>query len=104
KQPTVTNARTVSTNYRVLTKSGYYGADRDDFADELMADDLRNGNRLPVPVVPFVDVQVGAADAGTIHLDQDIVDADFRPGHVLQPETGFRSTFDQGFHGMGFPW
>ena len=39
-------------------------ADLDDFADELMADDHRHRDGLLRPGVPFVDVQIGAADAG----------------------------------------
>ena len=38
-------------------------ADLDDLADEFVADHHRHGNRLLRPLVPFVDVQVGAADA-----------------------------------------
>ena len=41
-------------------------ADLDDLADELMPDDHRHRDRLLRPGVPFVDVQIGAADAGAI--------------------------------------
>ena len=40
------------------------GADLDDLADEFMPDDERHGDGLLGPGVPFVDVQIGAADAG----------------------------------------
>ena len=40
------------------------------------------------PVVPFVDVQIGAADAGAVDADQDVVDADLRFGNVFEPQPG----------------
>ena len=52
------------------------GADLDDAADKLVTDDQRHRDRPPRPGVPFVDVQIGAADAGAQNLDEDIVDAD----------------------------
>jgi hypothetical protein len=52
------------------------GADLDDFADELMPHGHRHGDGLLGPGIPFVDVQVGAADAGLADLDEDVVDAD----------------------------
>ena len=64
------------------------GADRDDPADELMPDDQRHGNRLLRPGVPVVNVDVGAADARAIDLDQHVVDADLGHGHVFEPQTG----------------
>lgn len=48
-----------------------YGvAHRDHLADELVAEDARGGDRPARPAVPGADVQVGAADTGTEHLDQ----------------------------------
>ncbi len=76
-------------------------ADFDDLADELMADDHRHGDGLLRPGVPFVDVQVGAADAGAVHLDEHVVDAAFGIGHILEPEAGFGFRFDEGFHKSG---
>ena len=48
--------------------------------DELVADRHRHGDGLLRPLVPLVDVDVGAADAGAQHLDQHVVDADRRDG------------------------
>ena len=67
-------------------KVGHIRADFDDLADELMPDDHRHGNRLLGPGVPFVDVQIGAADAGPIDADQHVVDADRRHGHFFEPQ------------------
>ena len=63
---------------------GHIRADRDDFADELMANHHRHGNRPPGPVVPLVNMNIGATDAGAIHLDKDIVDTDFRLRYLDQ--------------------
>ena len=51
------------------------GADVGDLAGIFMADDHRHRHGLLRPVVPIVDVDVGAADAGLVHLDQHIVRA-----------------------------
>ncbi len=62
-------------------KSADVGADLDDLAHELVADHHRHGDGLLRPGVPVVDVQVGAADAGAVHADQHVVDADrWAPG------------------------
>ena len=61
--------------------------DRDDLADELVADRHRHRDRLLRPGVPLVDVQVGAADAGAADADQDVVDAVLRL-RARPPATG----------------
>ena len=73
-------------------------ADLDDLADELVPDHERHRDRLLRPGVPRVDVQVGAADAGLAHADQDVVDPDLRLGHVLEPEPRLGLRFDERFH------
>ncbi len=72
----------------------------DDLADELVTDHQRHRHRLLRPGVPAVDVQVGAADARLAHADQDVVDADLRLGHVLEPETLARLRLDQRAHAV----
>ena len=74
-------------------------ADVDDFADEFVADHHGHGNGFLRPGVPLVNVQVGAADAGAVHADEDIIDPALRIGDILQPEAGFGFRFDEGFHG-----
>jgi hypothetical protein len=39
-------------------------------------------------------MQIGSANACSIYFDQNIVDADFRLGHILQPKAGFTIFFD----------
>src|SRR2546428_120501 len=52
------------------------------FAHEFMSDDHRHGNGLLRPGVPFVDVEVGAANTRAVHADQHVVDADLRHRHL----------------------
>src|SRR5579884_2401678 len=77
---------------------GNVGADLSDFADELMADDHRDWNGFARPVVPFPDVDIGAANAGAPDTDKHVVDADFRPRHILEPQSRFRFALDEGLH------
>ncbi len=62
------------------------GADRDDLADKLMADDQADGDGSGRPGVPVKDVEIGAADAGEEDANLDVVDAHFGLGNVLEPE------------------
>jgi hypothetical protein len=70
----------------------------DDFASEFMARHQPDRHGARGPVVPVPDVDVGAADAGLVNLDQHILGADLghRAGFGPQADLGFR--FDQSFH------
>ena len=57
----------------------------DDLADELVADDQSGLDRVLGPLVPRVDVEIGAADAGAEDADQDLSRTRLRLRHVLQP-------------------
>jgi hypothetical protein len=48
-------------------------ADSDDLARKFVAGDKRHRNRPRRPVVPLPDMDVGAADAGLVDADQDVV-------------------------------
>ena len=69
-----------------------------DLADKLMADCHRHGNGSARPFVPFVNMQVGTADAGVRDADEDVVDADGGFRNVEQSETGRGVRFDKSFH------
>ena len=71
---------------------------RDDLAHEFMADHHGDRNGALRPIVPFEDVDVGAADRGFLHADQDIVDSNLGDRHLFQPKSRFRSAFHQRFH------
>ena len=77
---------------------GHIGPDLDDPADELVADRHGDGDGFLRPLVPLVDVDVGAADPGPQHLDQDVVDADRGRLDVFQPQAGLAPALHQCFH------
>ena len=73
-------------------------ADGDDLADKLMADHHGHRNGLLRPLVPVVDMNVGAADAGVAHADQHVVDAVLRFGNILQPQATLAAALRQCLH------
>ncbi len=78
--------------------ASHAGADLDNAADELMADGEAGLDRALAPLVPLVDVQVGAADGCLLHLDQHFVRAHHRQRHLFHPDALFGLALDQGFH------
>lgn len=76
--------------------------DPDDLPDEFMANDHRHRDCLLCPFVPVVNVDIGTADTGLVHPDEDIVDPDGRLGDILHPQADFAMLFDEGFH-AGIP-
>ena len=73
-------------------------AELDDLADELVADDERHRDVRLRPGVPRIDVQVGPANAGAQHLDEDVAPADRRYRHVLVAQARFGLGFDESLH------
>ncbi len=76
----------------------HVGADFRDAADELVTNGHGHGNDLLGPIVPLVNMHVGAADTGPQHLDENVVDSDFGDFDVFEPQAGLAFTFHQGFH------
>ena len=74
------------------------GAHLLDHPDELVADDHRRLDGLLGPVVPVVDVDVGAADRGLLDPDQDVVRARHRHGDLGQLEARAGPHLGKGFH------
>ena len=64
-----------------------------DGADIFVADDHGDGNGFLRPFIPFVNVQIGAADGGFFDLDQNVIRADGRDRGVLHPDAGFGFQF-----------
>src|SRR5690606_95573 len=79
--------------------AAHAGADFHDPADELVADHQPGLDRALAPLVPQVDVQVGAADRGFLELDQDLVRARLRDRDFLHPDAFGGFAFDQCLHG-----
>jgi hypothetical protein len=73
-------------------------ADRGHPAHELVAHVHGHGDGLLRPLVPVIDMHVGAADRGFVDLDEHIVDAHRRDRNLLQPKPLFRPGLDQRFH------
>ncbi|OPZ56198.1 MAG: hypothetical protein BWY91_00534 [bacterium ADurb.BinA028] len=72
--------------------------DLDDLAVELVPDDHRCLDRRGGPVVPLLQVQVGAAEAGAQHAHLDIERAAGRLGSVDQFQAGSGVHLGQGAH------
>ena len=82
--------------------AAHLAADLDDLARILVTDGHRHRNGLLRPRIPVVDVHVGAADGGAVHLDEHVVVTDRGLRHVLHPDAGFRASLDQCFHEPAF--
>ncbi len=74
------------------------GAHLHDLADKLVADRHRHRNGALRPLVPIVDMNIGAADAGALYADQDIVDADRRLGNLFEPQARLALALYECFH------
>src|ERR1035437_5199834 len=81
---------------------GYIRAARDDLAYKFVTDDHRDPNGGFGPVIPFVDMKVGAANSGPKNADFDVIDAKLRFGNLFEPKAATRLTFYQRFH-FDFP-
>jgi len=79
-------------------KIGDVGADFDNLTDKFMPDHHGHRDGALCPRIPFMDVHVRTADAGSVDFDQNIIDADFGFRNVFEPEPLFRVAFDEGFH------
>ena len=77
----------------------YIGTDLDNFPDELVPDNHWHRNSPLSPRVPFVNVQIGATNAGLENPDEHIVDAHRRLRNILQPKPRLGFRFDERFHG-----
>ena len=74
------------------------GADFDDLADELMADDHWERNGFARPIVPFINMEIGAANAGFPNPNQDIVLFDNRDWCLFEVQSDFIAAFNESFH------
>src|ERR1700733_11407423 len=77
---------------------GDVGADGGDFSDEFMADGHGDGDGLLSPLVPLINVDIGAADACAANADEDVVDAIVGLGYILEPEAALGAGLDECSH------
>lgn len=105
--PTSEAVATASTDHMSFAADNFTGmkvdnirADLDDFAHELMTDNHWHGNSFLCPLVPIVDMDIGAANSGPIDTNQHVIDADCRFGHLVEPKPRFRLLLNKCFHGL----
>jgi hypothetical protein len=67
-------------------ESGDIRSDLLDVTRELVSHGHRGRDVGLRPVVPFVNVEICAADPGGVHPDQDLVRTGLGGGHVFEPE------------------
>lgn len=85
------------------TSAGDGGTDGVDAAHKFVAGGYADLDAAAAPGVPFVDMAIGAADAGVGDGDETITGADLGYGRVfLEPEARFVFEFADGEHGKGF--
>ena len=70
----------------------------DNFAHEFVAHHHGDRNGPLGPLIPLVDVDIGAADGGLLYLNENVVNADRGDRNIFQPESGFGFTLYQRFH------
>src|SRR5690606_20470222 len=71
-------------------QAAHLAAAFDDLAAELVTYDERHRDRVARPIVPLVDVDIGAADGDPAHFYQDVVVPGRRQVDVLHPDAGLR--------------
>src|SRR5258706_130161 len=79
-------------------KAAHFLAHFDDFANVFVADMHRHRNGLLRPVVPFPDVNVGAADRGARDADHHVVVTDFGFFHACECQSRSAFEFGECFH------
>jgi len=87
---------------RDAISDGYVGdepADLYDVTGELVSHDEGRFAAGAGPVVPFVDVHVGAADAGTSNANEYFVLTNFGNGNVGKGKAGSCAVLDERSHG-----
>lgn len=78
----------------------YVGADSDDFSDKLVSNRHRNRDSGARPIVPVIDMDVGAADSCVSDADQNVVDADYGLRNIFKPQSGRGLAFDKGLQSL----
>ena len=74
------------------------GPHRNNLSNELMSDSHRHPDGLLRPIVPIVDMNIGATDARVAHPNQHVVNTGRRLWNLFQPEAPLRLALDQCFH------
>src|SRR5690554_5774418 len=78
--------------------AAHTGAELDDMADKLVAQDQRWADGALSPFIPLVNVQIGAADRGLVETDQNFIRARRRNCDFAQLKAGSSRWLDQRTH------
>jgi len=81
---------------------GHVRTGLDDLADKLMPDGHRHRDRPCRPVVPFVNMEIGAANTGAMDPDEHVIDADGRLGNLFEPKSRFGFALTSAFMRLFF--
>src|SRR5206468_1858366 len=81
-----------------FVKADHLAADVGDLADELVADGHRHRDVALRPLVPVVNMDVGAADGRAPHRDEEVVVPDLGPRHFLEPDARLALGLDERAH------
>src|SRR6202034_4091146 len=82
----------------------YVRANIYDLASKLVPNCHRDRNRCARPLVPFIYMEVGAANTGMADPDENVIDPDRRLWYIFQPKTRLTFTFHQSLHArLHFP-
>jgi hypothetical protein len=73
--------------------------DRYNLADKFVANHHRHRNRGLRPIVPFINVQIGAANSSEQNPDLNIIYPRLRLRNIIEPEAAAGFGFNQSFHG-----
>ena len=76
----------------------YVTAHLNDLPDKLVPHHQRDRDGITRPIIPFIDMEIGAADARTVHLDEHITRARLGLRHVLEPKSFSRLFFNECLH------
>jgi hypothetical protein len=69
-------------------------------AHELVAHGHRKGDRVPGPLIPVVDVDVGPANSGLVYPDLYVVGARYRFWQVFHPDADLGLRLYEGLHAI----
>jgi hypothetical protein len=79
-------------------ETGNTVAQSGDLADVLVADGLAGLHVLSCPVVPLIDVNVGAADSGLMNLDENFASLGLGNGNLPQLQANTCNGLNNGVH------
>ena len=79
-------------------KSFDFAATLDNLAEKLVTNCGGNFDRVARPVVPLINMDVGAANSSAFDANQNVVMPNRRSGYVLHPDAAFGFGLDQRFH------